>query len=103
MSLIEDVLKTAHISISTATLKVAVDNLKDYEVLFNPRCTQIEDDIFEEDPNWRIEMGFPKFVLSVSPWFEDSTLSVLVEWPFDLQELSDWLKTFDITKLNKEQ
>jgi hypothetical protein len=91
---IEDILRTAHISVSTATLKVVVNNLEDYKELFFPRSTQLEDDIFLEDPQWKIEMGFPKFVLSVSPWYEDSTLSVWVEWPFDLQELSDWLETF---------
>jgi hypothetical protein len=90
---IEDILRTAHISVSTATLKVVVNNLEDYKELFFPRSTQLEDGLFLDDPQWKIEMKFPKFVLSVSPWYEDNTLSVWVEWPFDLQELSDWLET----------
>lgn len=95
MATIDEVLETAHISVRTATLKVVVDNLKDYEVLFNPRCTQIEEDILMEDPEWKVEMKFPLFVMCVSPWFEDNTLSIWVEWPFDLTELSNWLKTFE--------
>lgn len=100
MSSIEEVLKTAHISIITATLKVVVDDIKDYEILFHPRCTQVNDDVFEEAPEWKQEMGFPEFVLDVSPFYEDGTLSVWVENPFDLQQLSDWLESF--SKLNKK-
>jgi hypothetical protein len=95
MKYINEILETAHISISTASLKVVVNDLNKYKVLFWPRCTHIEDNIYEEDPEWKKEMNFPLFVLSVTPWFDDGTLSVFVEHPFDIKELSDWLKTFE--------
>lgn len=97
---LQDVFKTAHISISHATLKVVVDDLSKFKVLFNPRATFVDNTedgvpIYKEDSEWKKEMGFPSFVLSVSPWFDDNTLSVWVEHPFDLEILSKWLKTFE--------
>lgn len=108
MSNVNEILETAHISISTATLKVVVDDLSKYKVLFEPRSFLIDDGsednedglfagvpVYEEDPKWKEEMKFPPYVLSVSPWYEDNTLSVWVEDQFDLKEISDWLKTFE--------
>jgi len=97
---IQNILKTAHISVSHATLKVVVDDLSKFKELFNPRGTLVGHTkegiaIIEEDPEWKKEMGFPNFILSVSPWFEDNTLSVWCEYPYDINELDEWLKTFE--------
>ena len=92
---IEDVLNTSHISVSTSTLKVVVNDLGKYGVLFHPRCYFTDDDVYEECPYWKKDMNYPSFVLDVSPWFEDRTLSIFVEHPYDLIELSNWLKTFE--------
>jgi hypothetical protein len=99
MTDIDQVLNTAHVSVSHATLKVVVDDLSQFKELFNPRATLVDHTqdgtpIYEEDSEWKKEMKFPIYVISVSPWYEDNTLSVWVEHPYDLDEISTWLKSF---------
>jgi hypothetical protein len=116
---IEDIFKTAHIRPETATLRVTVDDVMKYEALWNPRCTQIEEDVVEEDPDWKKEMGIPDFVNHFAPWGlpasrddeddtnvgeewkgyqtvpEEQCLIVFVCYPYDLVELADFLGRFE--------
>lgn len=116
---VEEILKTAHIRPTTASLRVTVQDLSKYEVLWKPRCRQIEEDVFEEDPDWKKEMGFPDFVNDISPWglpavrdYNDDDTSIGEEWkaitepeeqclivfvcyPYDLVELAEFLNKFE--------
>lgn len=91
---LEDIFATAHIHLETATLRVYVNDVKKYEKLFFPRCKQIDEDIYEEDSEWKKELNFPEFVISVSRGNIENTLSIWVTEDFDLIELNNWLKTF---------
>ena len=91
----ENILDIAHIHLSTATFQVHVSDLKKYEVLFNSEGKLDQDNNLEISKQWTAELKFPDFVISVSPKWKESYLSVWVTDEYDLYELAAWLKTFE--------
>lgn len=93
--MLDQLLNTAHIHLQHATFYVYVNDLKYYEVLFNPVGTCKEGDILEVSNDWKKEMGFPDFVIDISPRWEECCLLVWVTEGYDISELAEWLRTFE--------
>lgn len=93
--MIEELLDTAHIHLQHATLHVYVDDLKCYQTLFNPVGTLEGEGVLCVSNDWKKEMGFPDFVIDISPKWEECCLSVWVTEGYNEKELADWLRSFN--------
>lgn len=93
---IQDVLKTAHITLETATLRVVVDDISLYKDLYEEKgnFTKYHTDgipIFETSELWKESLKFPDYVIYVSPSRDKNCLLIHVCDGYDFLELSNWL------------
>lgn len=88
---IEQILETAYLSVSTVTIKAAVDVDK-FEALLNPPVKETDVDVFEMEYGWYQKQGAPDFVISIDKF--QGNLSIYCAYPFSLIELDKFLKQY---------